>query len=133
MSKVARVSQVNLAQGSIKAVIVEDGTVTNWLPLMSSSYDMPDVGDLVMVDFEGGDFSGGLCLGRYYNAENAPPVADAGVYFKQIGGDVVIKYTTASKTLEVFADTVRVTGNVEITGDLKVSGKITAPTIVQEG
>lgn len=133
MSKVARVSQVNLAQGTVRAVIVEDGTVTNWLPLTSSSYEIPAVGDLVMVDFEDGDFSGGLCLGRYFNSENPPAVEEAGVYFKKIGSDVVIKYTEATKTLEVFAETIKINGNVEVTGDLKVSGEITAPTITQGG
>lgn len=133
MPKVARVSQVDVAVGAVKAVIVEDGTVTNWLPMTSASYDIPAVGDLVMVDFEGGDFSGGLCLGRYFNSENPPAVAEAGVYYKKIGDDVVIKYTVATKTLELFADTIKVTGNIEVTGDLKVSGTITAPTITQGG
>lgn len=133
MPKIARVSQVDIAAGAVKAVIVEDSTVTNWLPMTSSSYDVPMVGDLVMVDFEGGDFSGGLCLGKYFNSENPPAIAETGVYFKKIGDSVVIKYTAATKTLEVFAETIKVTGNVEVTGDLKVSGKITAPTITQGG
>lgn len=133
MPKVARVSQVNIAKGALKAVIVEDGTVTNWVPLTSASYDIPDVGDLVMVSFDDGELSSGLCLGRYFSAENPPAVAEAGVYFKKIGADVVIRYSTATKTLEIFADTIKVTGNIEVTGNLHVSGSITGKTITQGG
>jgi phage baseplate assembly protein gpV len=123
MLKVAKVTQIDAQKGMVKVVILENSTETNWISMLSTEYQVPKVGAMVMVYFDREDYTCGLCFGEYFSDSNLPAAADAQTYYKRMGNDVVLKYNTSTKTLDIFAD------NVNIHGDLFVSGNISAKNL----
>lgn len=118
MLKVAQVTQVNAQKGMVKVVIPENGTETNWISMLSSEYQIPPVGSMVMVIFDSGNYTEGLCLGEYFSDSKLPAASDAQTYYKCMGKDVVFKYNSGTKTLDIFADTVNIHGNLNVSGNI---------------
>ena len=127
MLKVAKVTQADTQRGLVKVMIPEDGTETNWISMPSTEYQIPDIGSMVMVLFDNENYTEGICLGEYFSDSNMPVAEGAGIYYKRMGKDAVLKYNSGTKTLEIFADTVNIHGN------LTVDGTITANKIQQGG
>lgn len=78
-----RISSVDKNKGYVKVVIPrENNSVTNWLPLLSSEYDMPKPEEFVAVIIN--ENLDGICLGKIFS-NSQPPAADEG-YYKEIDG-----------------------------------------------
>ena len=127
MLKIAKVTQVDPARGAVKVMIPENGTESNWISILSTEYQMPEIGSMGMVLFDSRNYTEGLYLGEYFSDSNLPIAAGSGTYYKRMGKDAVLKYNTGTKTLEIFADQVTIHGN------LTVEGTITAGKIEQGG
>lgn len=137
MTSIARVSQIDYTRGMLKVAVQDrENAVSNWVPMESFEYDPPHIGDLVTVDFYGEDWTDGVCRGKYFGEENMPAYSGESVCYKKFGDDVVFQYDKAAKLLTITADTIRLVGNVEISGSLRVEkdvavgGTVTASAVV---
>lgn len=81
---VGRVSNVDTVRGYVQVTYPEyDNLVSDWLPLLSFEYNMPEVGALVATLLDD-EHETGLCLGKIFSNEQTPS-ADGG-YKKVIDG-----------------------------------------------
>jgi phage baseplate assembly protein gpV len=112
MLKKGKVTQVDVQKGMVKVLIAEESTESNWIPLLSDTYNLPAVGAMVRVLFEEERYNEGLCLGEYFSGSNPPNTAGAAVSYLKMAGDVVLKYDASSKSLEIFADSITVSGTI---------------------
>lgn len=100
-----RVSSVDYKKGCADVVFcgMEDD-IRGALPCMSSEYNMPDVGDMVVCAFShAGKGSQGVILGSIYNDENVPSQSGNGVYFKRLSKKAFIRYNPETEVLEIRA------------------------------
>jgi len=117
MIRIGRVSSVDEANGTVRVVIDDQqGIVTNELPMLAFEYDMPNVGDLVLCVFLGNGISSGVCLGRYFNNTDSPPVTNKNIWAKDFGDGTSIQYNKTTQELSITTE-----------GDLKltVGGNLT--------
>ena len=140
MTAVATVSQVDYERGMIKVTLPErDNAVSNWIGMPANEYDMPKVGEAVMCSFDEGNLSTGICHGKHYHTKNMPVESGPTTYYLPMCGDMVVKYDSATKTLEIDADIVKISGDleidgdVEIAGDLNATGTVTAAAVIEGG
>lgn len=83
-----RISSVDAKRGYVKVTYPrENNIVSDWLPLLSSEYDMPKPGELVATIL-GKDLSG-VCLGKIFSNSQAPPTDNG--YSKDLDGVKIIK------------------------------------------
>ncbi len=87
-----RVSELGLVQAvgpadpdnySATVALRDSGLVLDAVPLLAPSKGVacvPDVGDLVLVGFVGGDLNRPVVLGSLYNDEDRPPANDRGQF-----------------------------------------------------
>lgn len=81
-----RVSAVDNSAGMVKVVYDPPyDNVSEWLPLLRSEYDMPEVGVYVAAIID--EHERGVCLGAVYSNEQ-PPAVQSG-YYKKIGNAVI--------------------------------------------
>lgn len=118
MLKKGKVTQMDMQKGMVKVLIAEENTETNWIPLLSDTYNLPAVGAMVRVLFEEERYNEGLCLGEYFSDSNPPKAAGAAISYLKMAGDMVLKYDASSKSLEIFADSVTVRGNLIVSGTI---------------
>ncbi len=105
----AKISKVNYDAGNADLVIEDrNKQVIKAVPFLSSSYDLPDVGDQVFADLEikRGRIDRGVILGRFYSKKNPPGNGGKGVFIKTFSDGASIKYDPATKTLTIDADKV---------------------------
>lgn len=125
--RIGKVSSINFEKGSVVVVFEEhESIVTDSLPLLSYSYDMPEVGDLVACVFLDKDYQRGICLGKYYNQTNLPIKKGNSIWYKSLMDEGDIQYNSKTKTLTIRAENINVEGHVTINGNLTVRGDITA-------
>lgn len=78
-----RVSSVDKERGYVKITYPqENNIVSDWLPLLSSEYDMPKPGELVATIL--GKNLTGVCLGKIFSNSQSPKTDNG--YYKDIGG-----------------------------------------------
>ena len=70
--EIVKVSEVDYAKGQIKVEMpAKDNIVSSWITFPNNEYEMPEVGDLVRVEFEparyGNAYVSGICYGKYFN------------------------------------------------------------------
>mgnify|MGYP000686009907 FL=1 len=75
--EIVRVSEVDYAKGRIKVELpAKDDSVSNWITFPSNEYEMPEVGDLVKVEFEpdkyGNPYTSGICYKKCFNKDALP-------------------------------------------------------------
>lgn len=78
-----RVSNIDTEKGYVRVAYPEyNNSLSSWLSMLATEYDMPKVGDLVatLIDRNGK----GVVLGKIYSNKQKPP-ANSG-YCKMIGG-----------------------------------------------
>lgn len=127
-----RISSIDYENGC--ADIVFEGTggsIRQALPFLSFEYDMPGIGDMVLVVFQQyNKKEQGFIIGRYYNISNTVPEGlSKGDYFKKFSKNSYIKYNAESDMLVLSA------GETSITADIK-NGKLTLSAkkvIINEG
>lgn len=118
MLKKAKVTQIDQQNGLVKVLIPEENAESNWIPMLSGKYDLPKIGAMVRTLFDNSSYTEGLCLGEYFSEANLPADTDAAVSYIKMAGNVVLKYNSNSKTLEIFAGSVTIHGNLTVSGTL---------------
>lgn len=74
--RVGKVSSIDYAAGLVRVAYPDkDNSVTAPLPMLCTEYNMPQVGDPVMVLHLSNGTEAGLVLGRYWSNNNKPPEA----------------------------------------------------------
>ena len=108
--RIGRVSAVDYAAGAVEVAYHDrDDSVTAALPMLSSVYQMPAAGDLVLVRHLSSGSEAGVVLGRFY-------------------GEVLL---TAGSF--VVNGSLALAGDLTLTGNLAVSGSITAQGDITAG
>lgn len=119
--RVGKVSSIDYAAGLVRVAYHDkDDSVTQPIPMLSNEYNMPQVGDQVLVLHLSNGAEAGLVLGRYWNGKNKPPEGKAGLFRKDLGrtpGAAMIRYD--GNTL-----TIKCTGaiNIEAGGAVTING-----------
>lgn len=133
--RIGKVSSVDYAAGLVRVVYHDkDDSVTAPMPMLANEYQMPKVGDQVVVLHLSNGAEAGVVLGRYWTNKNEPPGGKDGLYRKDLGkepGEAMIRYEAG--TITISAPAVVISGSLRITGDLYVSGKITAAAVTTSG
>lgn len=138
--RLGKISAIDYAAGTVRVVYHEkDDAVTRPIPLISSEYFMPEIGDQVLVLHLPNGTEAGVVIGRPWSDKNKPPEGAAGLYRKDLArkpGEAMIRYqggVLTIKAAKVVIDgnlevtgNINVTGNVETTGNLAVGGSITS-------
>ena len=81
----------------------KDNSVTAPLPMLCTEYNMPKVGDPVMVLHLSNGTEAGLVLGRYWSGNNKPPEGAEGLFRKDLGrtpGEAMIRYDGSTLTIQ---------------------------------
>ena len=134
-TRLGKISTVDYANGMVRVVYHEkDDDVTALIPLLSNEYQMPQVGDQVLVLHLSNGSEAGVVLGRPWSAKNKPPEGAAGLYRKDLArtpGEAMIRYKGGTLTIQ--AGSVVVNGDLSVTGDLAVTGAITAASVATSG
>ena len=137
-TRLATVTGYDPSHYAAKVTIQPDGIETGWLPVTSpwignqwGFYAPPSIGDQVEVHFQEGDRESGFVVQRLFDSEAVPLavpsgefwlVHASGTYIKlRNSGDIEIH--AAGKVTGV-AQEWDITGNVNVTGDLLVTGEI---------
>lgn len=83
--RVGKVSSIDYAAGLVRVAYHDkDDSVTAPLPMLCTEYNMPQVGDPVMVLHLSNGTEAGLVLGRYWSNNNKPPEGAAGLFRKDL-------------------------------------------------
>ncbi|MEG2419971.1 MAG: hypothetical protein RSB55_00370 [Oscillospiraceae bacterium] len=125
--RVGKVSTIDYAAGTVRIVYHDkDDAVTAPIPLLAGEYNMPQVGDQVVVLHLSNGKEAGLVLGRTWSDKHKPAESGAGLYRKELDrvpGVAFLRYKMAKLTLKAAA--IVASGNVEVTGGLTVDGNLT--------
>lgn len=102
--RVGKISSVDYAAGTVRVVYHDkDDNVTPAIPLISSEYHMPEVGDAVLVLHLSNGAEAGVVLGRPWSDKHRPPEGAAGLYRKDLGrspGEAMIRYDGSTLTIQ---------------------------------
>ena len=107
--EIVKVSEVDYAKGQIKVEMpAKDNIVSSWITFPNNEYEMPEVGDLVRVEFEparyGNAYVSGICYGKYFNRDTLPKLQGTDIFYKEMLGDVTLIYDRAKKQLTIQTD-----------------------------
>ena len=118
-----KVSEIDYAKGLIKVEFpAKDNLVSSWITFPAHEYEMPEVGDLVKVEFEpdayGNPYTSGICYQKCFNKDELPKMQGKDIFYKTMKGDL----------LSVNGQT-SISGETSIDGNLSVSGVVSAQNI----
>ena len=119
--RIGRVSSVNAANGTVKVTYPDlDDATTGEFPIFSftDEFKLPSVGTNVLVLHLSYVQSAGVCMGRFWNASNLPPVTSG--FQKELGaafGEAYISYSDG--TVTIHADKIVLDGEVSASEDIK--------------
>lgn len=125
---------------TVKVLLQPEGVETGWIPLTApwsgnglGAVFGPILGTDCRVDFAGGLPEAAMAGGRFFNANNAPPVVQSGQgaivdkagSYARLNGDGTI---TWGATVGITSTTplLKQVGDMEVTGNLQVDQNITA-------
>lgn len=113
--RLGKISALNYEAGTARVVYHDRGdSVTAELPLLSTEYKMPSIGDQVLVLHLSNGSAAGVVLGRPWSSINRPPESGEGLYRKDFApapGDAFLKYQDGTITIK--ADKIILQGLVE--------------------
>jgi phage baseplate assembly protein gpV len=105
--KVGKISNVNIKKGCADVIFSDmDNTVERDVPIVSDTFDMPKVGELVCVVFQGEDrMEQGYIIGRYFHDGNLPDerFVGKGNVYRKLSDNAHIFYCAETDTLEIKA------------------------------
>lgn len=105
--EIVRVSEIDYEKGLIKVTFpAKDNIVSDWVTFASNEYEMPQVGDLVRVEFEPDQYgnpytSGFCCRWKPFNKENLPLMSGKDIFYKTMLNDLTILYDRKEKKLTI--------------------------------
>lgn len=75
--EICKVSEIDYAKGLIKVEFpAKDNIVSSWITFPANEYEMPEVGDLVKVEFEpdayGNPYTSGICYQNVLTRMSCP-------------------------------------------------------------
>jgi phage baseplate assembly protein V len=135
MTKIGIVTESDPTTMKIRAQIPDlDGMVTYWMPVLTPKagkdkvYNLPDIGEEVLLAFLDNGVEQGFCLGSIYNFQDKPPVSSGDKFHITFKDGTVLEYDRHSHILTAFvAGTAVITADsITVHGDLTVNGNITA-------
>lgn len=94
--RVGRVSSVDYTNGMVSVVYPDrDSMVTRKLPYFChcGEYMMPAIDDEVIVCHLSDNSANGVVMGKFWDADNKPPVSGAGKFYKSLGGESYMSCT----------------------------------------
>lgn len=125
--RVGKVSSVDYEKGTVAVVYADrDSSVTDALPMLSSRYFMPDVGDQILVLHLSNGTEAGVVLGRFYSDKNLPKEGGKGIFRVDFDRSGTAYLRCEGGAVTIKGDTVTVDGNLVVTGSITVSGGVTA-------
>lgn len=140
--RIGKISAIDYKKGMASVVYTDRGNETSpSFPFFSLCYEMPKIGDTVVVLLMPNSTTKGFILGTPYNASNVPGETGQGVFYKRFPDGASVKYdgksgrmsvsaksvilqsVTAKKVEadEIYAESVVVNGVADV-NELKVSG-----------
>ena len=99
-------------------------------PLLNSAYDMPELGDTVVVLLLPNSTTKGFILGSPWSSVKQPEKGGNGIFYKEFPGGAYVKYNEKEKLMEVAADNIKL--QLVTAKDLTVNGEIKAKKIVAD-
>ncbi len=102
--EICKVSEIDYAKGLIKVEFpAKDNIVSNWITFPAHEYEMPEVGDLVKVEFEpdayGNPYTSGICYQKCFNKDELPKMQGKDIFYKTMKGDLILIYDRVKKEL----------------------------------
>ncbi len=100
--EICKVSEIDYAKGLIKVEFpAKDNIVSSWITFPANEYEMPEVGDLVKVEFEpdayGNPYTSGICYQKCFNKDELPKMQGKDLFYKTMKGDLILIYDRAKK------------------------------------
>lgn len=124
--RVGRVSSIDYAKGLVSVTYPDkDSSVTKPLPMLSAAYNMPNVGDQVLVLHLSNGAEAGLVLGRYWNDKNMPKENGAGLFRIDLNRDGTAYIKCSGSTITMLGN-LTLNGNLTVNGDINSTGSIAA-------
>ena len=85
--EICKVSEIDYAKGLIKVEFpAKDNIVSSWITFPANEYEMPEVGDLVKVEFEpdayGNPYTSGICYQKCFNKDELPKMQGKDLFYK---------------------------------------------------
>ena len=118
--RVGFVSSINYEKGFVQVTYPDrENAVSGELPYFSDYYQMPEVGDRVVVLYLTNGNHEGFVLGKYYHDENMPVKSGKGLLHKPLHQNgAEIRYEQNSDAFYLKAGQIQVDGNtVNVNGD----------------
>lgn len=121
--RVGKVSSIDYAAGMVRVVYHDkDDDVTRMIPLLSSEYHMPAVGDQVLVLHLSNGTEAGVVLGRYWNGRNTPPEGGEHLFRKDLGripGQAMFRYDGDTLSIQCIGNI-----RIEAGGTVTINGAV---------
>lgn len=100
--RIGKISAVHYDTGAADVLFEDDDdNVMVWLPIVSSEYQMPRVGSMVLVAFEKNNQ--GFIIGQYYGKSCIPEKTGKDVFFKRLSPNSFVYYDPETDILEISA------------------------------
>jgi len=117
--RIGIVSRVNYENGSVRVTYPDkDNAVSGELPCFSHCYEMPQVGEMVVVVYLSNGKSEGFAVGKYFNPSNLPVEFGKGIIYKPLGKKGFFKYDEENDTLTIQAGKIILEGGTyEVNAD----------------
>lgn len=83
--RLGKISSINCTDGTARVAYPDrNGSVTQEIPFLSSEYNMPSIGDMVLVVHLSNGSDAGVILGRPWSDKNKPPESGGEIYRKDL-------------------------------------------------
>ncbi len=105
--RIGTISSINYNAGTARVVYSDrSSSVTREIPFLSFEYNMPEVGDKVLVLHLSNGAEAGIIIGRPWSEKNKPPEGGAGIYrkdFSRTSDKAMFRYDDKTGTLNIKA------------------------------
>lgn len=147
--RIGRVAEIVSDAGQTSARVVfpdKENLISKPLPILQNSggarrsYNVPKVGQSVLVGTLSNGDSDGFILGTFYTTQDPPPIADPLRQYTEFADGTSVEYNEGTSTMAInakgpinivtsgpatiTAPTIRLVGKVEIEGDMNFKGNI---------
>lgn len=124
--RLGKVSAVNYAAGTVRVVYHDrDDSVTQEIPLLSSEYNMPEVGDAVLVLHLSNGAEMGVVLGCPWSDGNRPAESGKGLFRKELARKPGVAFVRCQNgVVKIKASCIVIEGNVSVSGAVTASGGV---------
>lgn len=116
--RIGTVESVNYKEGTVRLVFEElDDSLSFDLPVISTEYNMPSVGDQVVAIFLSKDSMDGFVIGKPFNDDNKPLNGKKNIIRKDYDKSNYIEFDKNTETLTVNIKNIIINGQVTQGGE----------------